>query len=531
MRIDHVLQDSSRELAARDTSHWPTLLERVIDDLHPYQRAFALDDGRYVAELVGRGGGKTTGGIVRFLRRMLTRRGARCFYVALTKDHARDVIWLDWKMLLVRIGFVEGVDVIHNETKLTSRFTRNGATLKLVGADRPRDIDKLRGPTYAEIGIDEMGAQTDRVIRYLIEQVIGPRLVGSYWLAGTPGLQPQGLWYEITGPGSSISRLWKDRHVDTDKQWSVHKWTLADAIEATKDRPIEALLEIQEAQRAEIKARNLSPDNPQRRREFDAEWTQDNTEAIYKYRPFLDDGKPWNQWDPERVGLLKIAKLPEQFKEWVHVVALDLGSSDPTSINVFATALDDKTCTIYHRYWFEQKRLYAKPIAMLLLGEHLDHARPGGIIGAIGRWPNGMCADATHLGQAVLDELRDVYGISIEPAAKGWHYKLGAIEVLNGDLFDGRFVVLKGSPLEEQLMKLQWAMNSRGELVEPRGPRNDSADCAVYGRQLLAEFMTARGEAPPDEQEDAASAPSRPAPWMPPVDDGNMYDSVYDDDD
>lgn len=535
MRVDAIFLDAEHQRARGDTSHWPGLLDQLVADCHPEQREFVLDESRYVVAIVGRGGGKTRGGIVRFLRRMMTRRGAKCFYVALTKDHARDVIWVDLKSLLRSIGFVEGTDVVFNETTLTATLTRNGSSLKLIGADKQHDVEKLRGPTYAEVGIDEMGAQAAKIVRYLIEEVVGPRLIGTMWLAGTAGQRPHGLWYEITGPASTISRQWTERDTEDEQQWSLHKWTLASAIEATKDNPIPALLELEVAQADYIALNKWSNDNPKKRREIDAEWAQDDTESIYKYRPVLDDGAPWCQWDPPRVGPLSFAALPEPFREWVHVVSLDLGSKDPTSINVYATALDDPTCTIYHRYGFEQKRLYARPIAELLLGENRDHAQPGGIIGAIGRWPNGMVADASHLGQAVLDELCDVYGIAIEPATKGWHYKIGAIEVLNGDFHDGRFKVLKGSTLERQLLALMWGLNQRGELVEPRGPRNDAADTAVYGRQLLAEFMTARGETPPPAdggpgQPAEAPAPARAAP-LPPVNDDDAYDAAYDDDD
>lgn len=536
MRVDAIFQDSAAARARADTSTWPDLIERLLAGCHPDELAFVLDPSRYVAEIVGRGGGKTHGMITRFLRRMFSRRGARCFYCALTKDHAREVIWLDLKERLRELGFHEDVDVIYNETKLSATLTRNGASLKLIGADKIHDVEKLRGPTYAEVGIDEMGAQTDKIVRYLIDEIVGPRLVGAVCLGGTAGHQPVGMWYEVTGPGSAIGRLWSDRETEPEALWSVHRWTLESAVAKTAGRPIAALVELLEVQRIEIAKRGWNHDNPKRRREYDADWCVDNTEAIYNYRPVLDDDAPWNRWKPLRTGPLGFAVLPTEFAEWVHIVALDLGSADPTSINVFATALDDRTCTIYHRYGYEQKRLYAKPIAQLLLGEHLDHEHPGGIIGAIGRWPNGMVADASHLGQAILDELGDVYGIAVEPATKGWHYKLGAIEVLKGDFHENRFRVLDGSELEKQLMTLQWALNTRGELVEPRGPRNDAADTAVYGRQLIAEFMTARGEAPdPDEPAStppaAGTPPARPRQPLP-ADDDDAYERVaYDDED
>lgn len=533
MRIDYVLQDSARQRERSNATRWVDLIEQLVDGCHPDQRAAVLDTSSRVAIIVGRGGGKTLAMIIRFLRRMIRRNNARCFYVAKTKLHARDVIWADLKKLLRRIGLVEDVDVVYNETRLSMTFACNGSTLRLVGADKQDDIDSLRGSTYSEIGIDEMGAQVDKIVRYLIDEVVGPRLVGAICLAGTVPHFPVGLWFDVTGPASTIGRLYSERHEKTELAWSVHRWSLAEAIEKTRDRPIPELLELLKAQEDYIAQNGWGPDNPKKRREIDAEWVQDATEAIYQYKPVLPDGTPWCQWDPPREGLLKMATLPDGFKDWVHVISLDLGSTDPTSISVFATALDDKTCTIYHRYTFEQRNLYARPIAELLLGEHRDLSQPAGIIGAIGRWPNGMVADATHLGQAILDELSDVYGIAIEPATKGWHYKIGAIEVLKGDFHEGRFKVLKGSQLEKQLLNLQWGLNTRGELVEPRGPRNDAADTAVYGRQMIAEFMIGHGETPAAEDDEAGAAeatPSRPRGVFA-EDREDAYESSYYDDD
>src|SRR5690349_6071289 len=101
-----------------DTSRWAELAERVADDCHPEQRDFVLDPARYLGAIVGRGGGKTVGGRARLIRRLLTQPGAKCFYLAKTRDHAERLMWNPLKESFKRLGFVVDVDVVYNETKL-----------------------------------------------------------------------------------------------------------------------------------------------------------------------------------------------------------------------------------------------------------------------------------------------------------------------------------------------------------------------------------------------------------------------------
>lgn len=511
MRLDSALDETERRSAALDTSGWSALVDRLINDCHPEQRAFVLDDGRYISACIGRGGGKTTGGNVRFLRRMLTQSDARCVFIAKTRLHAKDLLWSETKQLFARLGFVAGRDITYNETSLTATLRRNGASLRLVGADKAADLDSLRGKTYHEVGIDEAASHTDALLDYLIREVIGMRLVGSLWLIGTAGKRLKGIFYEATRRGSKRHRPWSEREQHPGwKGWSSHKWSLKSAIEATKDRPIPKLLEIYAAQLEEIAANGYTDDNPVKRREFDGEWAADDTTNVYTYRIYHPEtGELWNQWDPPRDGPLGIGRLPTTFDDWAHVISMDPGFTDPTAINVFSFSPSDPSRTIYHRLCFEQTALYAKLIAQKLIGEQLNHERPGGIIGALGEWPNGMIADPAHqMAKAILAELANVYGIQIEPAEKGFGYKVGAIAVVNGDLVDGRIKVLKGSKLEEQLLDLQWDESRTGELIERKSQPNHSTDCLVYGRILIGKFMVQQaGEPPPEAPPDAPPMP------------------------
>lgn len=516
-RLDAALEPTEQRIAAKDTAYWLKLVDRMVDECHPEQQDFVLDPGFLIAALVGRGGGKTTGGNVRFLRRMLTTPVARCLFFAKTRLHAKSLIWDDTKKMFSRLGFEKDVDVVYNETELIATLTRNGSSLQLAGADKFTFLEPFRGLSWHEVGIDEGASHPDPIITYLIDEVAGPRLLGSLWILGTAGRRLKGRFYEVSRRGSTESRLYKER----DKfpgwgKWSLHKWTLTSAIAASAARPIRQLVELQEAQRKLIIASGWTDETPAKRREIDAEWASDETVNVYKYRVHNEAGELWNRWDPERVGPMRIAKLPAHLGNWVFAVAMDPGFSDPTAINAFAFSYDDPSHTIYHVFCFEAPALYAQLIANLLIGPERRHEEPAGLIGALGVWPNVLVADPAHqMAEAILAELLNVYHIHIEPAQKGFRYKVGAIEVVNGELDAGRIKVLKDSELEDQLVDLQWDENRTGQQIERKGQPNHSADCLIYARAALATFIS-DGAAAPTPPPGPAPDP-RAAGYVPPL--------------
>lgn len=489
MRLDFALADTQKLLDDTATDEWDQKCELVTAECHPKQRAFVLDPHRRITGLCGRGGGKTTGGRARLVRRMLKTPKAKCLYIATTRDQAERLMWAPLKDLFEKLGFRPGIDIVYNETKLRVTLKRNGATLWLFGADDKREIDKLRGQPFHEVGIDEAASYPVELLRQLITRIIGPRLGdygGCIWLIGTPGHALQGLFYDATRPGSEWHRPYALR--DTEefadwKGWSSHSWTLRDGAET-----IAAMERLWTEALVEKQAQQWSDDNPVWLREYLGQWAADDTENVFKYRPHDGEGLPFNQWDPERLGPYKIAKLPDTFSDWSYVIAMDLGHSDPFALNVFAFSPSDASRTVLHVYGFEKTKMYAQPIAQLLLGPELDHVKPDGLLGEIG-WPDGMVADLAGLGEAIIDELSNVYGIRVNAAEK--KSKFSAIEVVNGDLVDGRLKILKGSNLEAQLMSLQWKADDFGQLKENKAQANHSTDCLIYARRLIGSLISA----------------------------------------
>ena len=496
--------------AVREELAWQAKIAALLDGCHPKQLAFVLDDSKRIAALTGGRCGKTTGGRVRLLRRAMLTKRARCLFIAETRPHAEELVWLPIKDLCDRLE----IDAKFDETRLVCTLRKNGAQIKLVGADDKREINKLRGVPRHEVGIDEGASHPVALLEQLIDRVLAPRLGdydGTLWVVGTPGHILSGRFYDSTRPGSEISRPYEDKD---DPQyegwvgWSFHQWSMLDAAEHVPQIATawkNALL---------TKRRNgWEDENPVWKREYLGLWAADDTENVFKYRPHDDKGKPLNQYAPK---MLQRGSVPGGFADlpdgnWLYVYGMDMGHSDPFALVVLAHNAD--TNELRHVYEFTKKGMFVRDIAKLLMGHSWceamnrqeDPGSPGGIIGVTG-WPFAIACDATNLGNAIIEELREVYGIPVEKAMQ--KDKHDAVEIVNGDLIDGRLKILKGSKLEEQMLSLQWAVDDVGRLKENKGQANHLTDALIYARRSAKHLSgTPR---PPVEEEKPKRRPEPP---------------------
>jgi hypothetical protein len=450
---------------------WLPRERMLVNALHPKQRAAALDSHRRVADLTGRGCGKTTKQKARYVRKMGRIPKSRNLYIAKTREQAEELMWNPLKETHEKLE----IQAHYDETFLKCTL-KNGSFLRLVGCDDKKQVEKLRGQPFHEVGIDETASIDPRLLHHLIFRIIGPRLGdfgGCLVLSGTPGHILSGPFYEATRIGSNISRDWEDRDrpdFQDWKGWSTHRWCLKDGAPY-----VPAMARLWDEALIEKAANGWSDTHPIWLREYMGQWAADDSEMVFRYRPHAEDGSQWNQWSPER-DAKGFAKLPPG--DWNFVYGMDLGSSDPFALNVFAFRGNEKI--LYHVYEFERREMFARPIAQLLLGEELNHENPTGLLSVTG-WPDAMVAGKEHLGGALFDELAQVYGIRLDEADR--KDKHDTIELFNGDLQDGRIKILKDSKLEHQLLNLQWKQDDWGKLKEDKSARNDHADSALYARK------------------------------------------------
>ncbi|NUO54308.1 MAG: hypothetical protein HOV80_36145, partial [Polyangiaceae bacterium] len=329
------------------------LRKKLLDGTHPYQYDAITDPAKRYSLLVGRGGTKTTTFRARGVIRCTSTKNAKVLYFASTRARAKDLMWLPLKTLLHKLG----VEATFNETELRCTITKTGSMYMMSGLQDVKDADKWRGDTFDEVQFDECGAIAPELLEYTVFQVIGPR-VHCLGLGGTPGLNRRKLFYDVTRPGSEMHRPYKDRHKPEYKNfkgWSSHHWTLKQIVELPGARKkYKALVELYEEQLEEIERNKWGPDNPIRRRELDAVWASDGTLRVFgAFRPHLEDGTPWNEWDPfdggeliEGVAGLKIAveklrKMFPEFTDWRFVVPKDQGHKDPFACNPLAFSPHD----------------------------------------------------------------------------------------------------------------------------------------------------------------------------------------------
>lgn len=488
---------------------------RVLADAHPYQAAPIACTHRFITLRVGRGGGKTTVKKARAIRKMARIRGGRIVYIAPTRPMAEELMWEPLKASLEFYGWMDHFEF--NESKLRCRCKRTGATYKLLGMDDKTEVNKLRGQPFDEVQPDEASYIDPKLLTDLLQRAVGPRLgqrKGTVIMGSSPGSILSGPFYRYTRPGSTepdedgnpvplhVPYAELDKHPDWDGYVSFF-WNLKQIVthkDVRSDRlRFEALFNLYDEQLKVKKRERWSDQNPIWLREYMGEWAADDTDTVFRYRAHLDDGAAWNQWDPFGTHKLEgiqaltaaVAKLRAMHPtavDWRFVVAGDSGSSDPWACNVFAFSPQDQDRRFWHVMPFERTRLYARPFAELLLGPeavaaHLAGTIPGkygGVFGVTG-WPDGAVLDSD---QTTIDELANTYGIQFVKADRNPFSKVGAIELTNGDLVDGRIKIIKDSPLEQQLQTLQWAEDTHGRVKENKAQANHSTDTLVYGRKL-----------------------------------------------
>lgn len=486
-------------LASDRVDELVALADTIPRRCHPKQRDCVIDTSRRVIVRCGGRAGKTTAAMFRLLRTLLTTPDAHCLFLASNREQAKQLIWDALKVWCADLN----VAVKASEDDLVCRMLHNQAWVKLDGVDDSKSVEKFRGIPWDLVIIDECASIKPSLLNNLFYRILEPRLAdrgGTIVFQGTPGHVLAGPFYELSRTGTPEALPYEERAGKPDwTSWTLHHWCARDAAEAglpVARRIWDAFLE--------MKANNgWSDDNPIWQREYLGNWVRDNTQQVYAFRPYLDDGAAWNTWDP--VCKDGWAKLPDHLKDVSYVIGIDFGFADPFAVVVMAYSLNDPTKTLYQVYEFAQRGLNIRQMAEHLLGPQLDLKKPGGVYGRIG-WPTAVVGDASS--QAVFKELAEVYGIRITPAPRRPGDKLAAIEAFNGDLIDGRIKALKGSKLAEQLAALQWVMKEDGTPQEDQGAENDVADAALMARGVAKHLRAAAPAEKAIEQRDPAEYPT-----------------------
>jgi hypothetical protein len=363
-----------------------------VTDTHPKQRSFIMDRRPRIAVLGGRRGGKSHALARRLLAAGERHPGSISVYVTLTRGKARQILWdlclaqLNTKHRLgLRIGELAGLLYI---------FQPNGSRIWLVGVDDRGEVEKLRGPKYSEVVIDEAMAMPD-YLAGLVQDAAEPGLVdmqGSCVLAGTPAALMAGyFWAATTGGDPEI------------EQWPTHHFTI-------RDNPFiewgEQYRDVEHYLGDKLK-RDYGGDveHPTYRREWLGHWVEDIGALVY---PFSYKGNSWTPVGDENFG------LPPG--EYTFGMGVDIGFTERSTAFTLG-AQRKKTGQIYLLRSWVDSRLIPTALAAKCQAVRDEVARATKTLERPKGLPLRIVVDEGALGKGFAEQMRAM-GVGCEAAVK-----------------------------------------------------------------------------------------------------------------
>lgn len=377
-----------------------------------------------------------------------------------TRLRAKQLLWEEFKLLIAR----HQLDVVPNETELTLKFS-NGSEIRLVGADKDKDVEKKRGDkTIMEIIVE---AQLfGSLLKKVVEDVAGPCLfdaaasgtgaVGTFCMEGTPGPICAGYWFHVTG-GDDAGTRWEskgDSKTGDGIGWSVHRWSVLDNPFLPKAR---------EELRKEKAKRRWADDNPTYVREWLGKWVNDWDALYYKFDPVR------NTYD--------VTAIKPWGRGWEHTLGWDLGFRDDMALVVWAYHPDYPI--LFEAFSWKLKGALSKDVIaqIQLLEKQGVDGEPFNFVKKI--------ADTGGGGRMYVEDVQFRLGMTFEAAKKTDKYE--HVRLFNDDLMGGFVQLRPGSELAVEMAELpkdpDWPPEDKPEAPPREDPRkpNHACDAGLYG--------------------------------------------------
>lgn len=402
--------------------------ETLLAYLFTEQINFIRDESKRKVAVCGRRAGKTTATAVYCLLEAQKQARSTVVYIALTKGHARRLLW----PILRQLNESLKLGIVFNETRLTATLS-NGSMIWLTGADSPTEIEKLRGDAYRLAIIDEAGSFGES-LNYLINDVLDPALEdhhGTIALVGSPAVVCAGEFYEAANL--------------EEKNYSQHSWNVLQNEKFPRWRGARNWKHQATRWLENKKAdRGWDDENPILLREWLGQWTRDTSSLVYKYE------KEKNDYDDLPSGI-----------PWRYCIGIDLGFDDATAISVIAGTHKHDTL-----YLVEEQRLTSCTITdvMRTLDTVIERYNPFSVV-----------ADTGGLGKMIVAEINIRHQGRLVAAEKT--RKREFIELLNDDLRCSRIKMKKSSHFVREASVLQW--DDSGEKEDSRY-ENHNCDSLLY---------------------------------------------------
>lgn len=398
--------------------------EPLTSRLFPKQRAVFNDPSKRKALLCSRRAGKTDVIASKLLMALLKWPTLIVPYITLTSKVSKANLWAK----IAHFNRIYNLGLREVETLGQFKHPRGGY-IWLTGCKDKAEAEKFRGPYYPLVIIDEAGTFRTAVLEYLIDNVLDAALTdvdGELWLSGTPGLVPEGyFWERTTGEGELGA-------------WPTHSWTVEDNPHHPLSKP-GAL----EAKRVEL---GLSPDSPKWLREYCGKWSLDVTALIY-------------YCDPLKNYYSHLPTVPMRT-----TLGIDVGYEDETAFVVCSSIWGQPH--VYVRHAHGKSGMLPSDIA----AEIRSLTKLYGV--------QEMYMDSGGLALTILKQLQVDYGLGVEPAEKT--DKAGAIQRVKDGLLRGEIQLdpLETKPLVHEWNTLVW--HDKHQKGHREGMPDHNADALLY---------------------------------------------------
>lgn len=397
-----------------------------LDERFMAQNAFIEDASRFIAAQCSRRAGKTNGLAIRFFRTLEKYPGAQCVYLSLTRDSSREIMW----PVLKEMDEQYGLKCTFLESKLIMVHP-NGSRLRLIGADMPNFIKRLKGIKSPGIGIDE-AQDFGSHLQSLIDDVLTPTMTDykDSWLAvtGTPGPVPNGYFFQVTQEGKY--------------GYNVHKWTLLD--NPFLPNPGAFIDDLK-------KKREWTDENPTLQREWQNKWILDVESLWIRYKESINH----------------YIELPDITpKKYNYILGVDVGFNDADALAVIAWS--DTSPTVYL-----VKEIITRKQGLTELVEQIQWAQQEYDIQKI-------IIDEGGLGKKLAEEMRRRHHVPVTAAEKT--RKQETVEFFNDSLRRGLFKAKSASQFakDSYLIQIDWDKSTPDRIVIKKKPHSDIIDAVLY---------------------------------------------------
>lgn len=442
---------------------------------HEKQFNFLADQSSFKVAYTSRQSGKTKGiskalVIEPILYQNSTGEPAVFGYVSLTKASARAIIWNDIIRCIADDKLEKYIKSIDNTRNLITY--QNGNEFRLFGAKDINDVEKLRGLRIRHIYIDEAQSMKDKILKYMIEEVIGMALIandGRIAMTGTPNEHCSGYFYR------ACHNIIEHQEVvdDSLQAWSVHNWNVYDNIYLTQGGKVDIKTFLNKI----YGRRGVSENDPIFKREAMGLWIKSLDSLMYRYNSvinshdfthyeyqYLYPESILDQDTGERKDLSFKSKryvLPTR-REWHYVLGMDFGFGDDCAWVIYAFNKEDNAVYLCETINYSG---IIPSLAAEITKTLDDHYNFYKIVG-----------DSGGIGKSYIEEMKYRFSLHVEPAKKS--EKSAFIKLMNDDFRMGKIKADPTCDIVEEWGKNTWEVVG---IKEKDGQDNHLSDAALYG--------------------------------------------------